>query len=237
VTGQKNDSVYFGGLVSGKNPGQWLGVRFYEGSTGNSLSWFHLENAANGLSFVYTTVPASLTDIAMDHGVFNDFTKSAVDVAYVDLKATNCLFFATSDAGTRLSKEGSGVFNYCTWAGYSYDYYRNGVNIELRNPTAALSLFVQHSIIWGDNYTSELVYDPATTVTVDTCLVKSLMPFPGTGTMLNLDPEFEAAVLRKFKPKSTSPAVDKSVPSAVNDDLEGTLRDALPDLGCYEYKP
>ncbi|MDB5255354.1 MAG: hypothetical protein JWM14_49 [Chitinophagaceae bacterium] len=237
VTGEKNDSVFFGGLVSGKNPGQWLGLRFYEGSAGNSLSWFHIENAETGLSFVYTTTPATIADITMDHGVFNDFTKCAVDVAYTDLKATNCLFFATSDAGTRLSRKGSGEFRYCTWAGYSYDYYRNGVNIEVKDPAGTLSLLVKHSIVWGDNYTSELVCDPATTVTVDSCLVKSLTTFPGTGTILNQDPQFALAVLRNFKLKSTSPAVDKSVPTSVTDDLEGTLRDALPDLGCYEYKP
>jgi hypothetical protein len=237
VTGEKNDSVYFGGLNSGKNPGQWLGIRFYEGSTGNSLSWFHLENAENGLSFVYTTTPATITDITLDHGVFNDFTKSAVDVAYTDLKATNCLFCAMSDAGTRLSKLGSGTFNYCTWAGYSYDYYRNGVDIEVEAPAGSLSLQVKHSIVWGDNFSAELVYDPAASVTVDSCLVKSLTAFPGTGTVLNQDPQFELPVLRNFKLKSTSPAVDKSVPSAITDDLEGTLRDALPDLGCYEYKP
>jgi len=237
VTGEKDDSVYFGGLVSGKNPGQWLGIRFYEGSAGNQLSWFHIENAQTGLSFVYTSTPASTVDITMDHGVFNDFTQCAVDVAYTDVKATNCLFYATSDAGTRLSKQGSGVFDYCTWAGYSYDYYREGVNIEVNDPAGALSLLVKHSIVYGDNFTSELVYDPAATVTVDSCLVKSLTAFPGTGTVLNQDPQFESAVLRNFKLKSTSPAVDKSVPSPVTDDLDGTLRDALPDLGCYEYKP
>ncbi|MBC7487587.1 MAG: hypothetical protein H7282_12620 [Cytophagaceae bacterium] len=237
VTGEKDDSVYFGGLVFGKNPGQWLGLRFYEGSTGNKLSWFHVENAETGLSFTYTTTPTTITDITMDHGVFNDFTKSAVDVSYTDLRATNCLFFATSDAGTRLSKRGSGIFRYCTWAGYSYDYYRDGVSIEVNDPTGTLSLLVKHSIVWGDNFTSELVCDPAATVTVDSCLVKSLTAFPGIGTILNQDPQFESAVLRNFKLKSTSPAVNKSVPSPVTDDLEGILRDALPDLGCYEYKP
>jgi len=237
VTGVKSDSVYFGGLVSGKNPGQWLGLRFYEGSTGNSLSWFHVENSENGLSFVYTTTPAAMVDITMDHGVFNDFTKCAVDVAYTDLKATNCLFFATSDAGTRLSKKGSGVFRYCTWAGYSYDYYRNGVNIEVKDPTGVLSLLVKHSIVWGDNYTSELAYNAAAIVTVDSSFVKSLTAFPGTGTVRNQDPQFQLAVQRNFKLKSTSPAVNKSLPSSITDDLTGTLRDALPDLGCYEYKP
>ena len=111
------------------------------------------------------------------------------------------------------------------------------MNIEVNDPTGTLSLLVKHSIVWGDNFTSELVYDPAATVTVDSCLIKSLTAFPGTGTILNQDPQFESAVLRNFKLKSTSPAVNKSVPSTVTDDLEGTLRDALPDLGCYEYKP
>lgn len=238
ITGEKDDSVYLGGLVSGKNPGQWLGLRFYEGSAGNKLSWFHLENAETGLSFVYTSTPATTTDITLDHGVFHDFTKCAIDVSYTDLKATNCLFMAASVAGTRLSKKGSGEFRYCTWAGYSYDYYREGVDVEVKNVTGALSLLLKQSIVWGDNYTAELVYDPAATVTVDSCLVKSLTPFPGTGTFISQDPKFESPVLRNYKLQSTSPAIDKGVPSAaITDDVEGTLRDALPDLGCYEYKP
>ena len=237
VSGEKNDSVYLGGLVSGKNPGQWLGVRFYEGSSGNKLSWFHLENAITGLSFVYTAIPAGITDVTMDHGVFNDFTKCAVDISYTDLKASNCLFLAASAAGTRLSKKGSGEFRYCTWAGYSYDYYRDGVDIEVKDATGTLSLLLKQSIVWGDNFTRELVYDPSAAITVDSCIVKSLTGFPGTGTVLNQDPRFESPVLRNYKLKSTSPAIDKGVPSAVTDDLAGTLRDALPDLGCYEYKP
>lgn len=237
VTGQKNDSVYFGGLVSGKNPGQWLGLRFYEGSSANSLSWFHIENAENGFSFVTSTTPVSLVDITMDHGVFHDFTKSAVDLSYTQLKASNCLFFACSDAGIRLSKKGSGEFRYCTWAGYSYDYYRQGVDIEINNATGPLSLLLKQSIIWGDNFTSELVYDPAAIVTVDSCLVKSLTAFPGTGTIRNQDPQFRLAGLRNYKLKVNSPAIDKGIPSPVTDDLNGILRDALPDWGCYEYKP
>jgi hypothetical protein len=237
VTGEKNDSVYLGGLVSGKNPGQWLGLRFYEGSSSNSLSWFHVENAVNGLSFVYTTIPTTLVDIAMDHGVFNDFTASAVDVSYTKLKASNCLFFATSDAGTRLSKKGSGEFYYCTWAGYSYDYYRKGVDVEIKDASGALSLLLKQSIVWGDSYTGELVIDPAATVTVDSCLVKSQVTLPGTGTIRNQDPQFVLAALRNYKLSATSSAINKGVPSAIIDDLNGVLRDPLPDWGCYEYKP
>lgn len=237
VTGEKGDSVYFGGLTSGKNPGQWLGLRFYEGSSGNKLSWFHIENAENGISFVSATTPATTVDISMDHGVFNDFTKCAVDVSYTQLKASNCLFFATADAGTRLSKKGSGEFYYCTWAGYSYDYYREGVNIEVNGAAGALSLLLKHSVVWGDNATSELVYDPIASITVDSSIVKSLTAIPGAGTVYDQDPLFALAPLRNFKLLSTSPAINKGVPSVVTDDLEGTLRDALPDLGCYEYKP
>lgn len=238
VTGEKADSVYLGGLVSGKNPGQWLGLRFYEGSSGNQLSWFHVENAETGMSFVYSTAPLTNTDITLDHAVFNDFTKCAVDVSYTDLKASNCLFLAASAAGTRLSKRGSGEFRYCTWAGYSYDYYREGVDIEVKDVTGAMSLVLKQSIVWGDNFTKELVYDPLATVTADSCIVKSLTTIPGTGTLLNQDPKFVSPVLRNYRLQSTSPAIDKGVPSAlITDDLEGTLRDALPDLGCYEYKP
>jgi hypothetical protein len=237
VTGEKGDSVYLGGLVSGRNPGQWLGLMFYEGSSGNSLSWFHIENAENGLSFVATATPTTTVDITMDHGVFNDFTQCAVDVSYTNVKASNCLFFAYSAAGARLSKKGSGEFRYCTWAGYSYDYYREGAAVELKSATGPLSLLLKQSIVWGDNATSELVYDPLGMLTVDSCIVKSTTSFFGTGTLLNQDPKFESPVLRKYKLKSMSPALNKGLPSAVTDDLEGTLRDALPDWGCYEYKP
>ncbi|MDB5271746.1 MAG: hypothetical protein JWO58_113 [Chitinophagaceae bacterium] len=236
VTGEKNDSVFFGGLSSGKNPGQWLGLRFYEGSSGNTLSWFNIENAVTGLSFDYTTTPVTLVDITMDHGTFHDFTQSAVDVSYTTLTATNCLFHASSDAATKLSQSGSADFRYCSWAGYSYDYYRQGPSIEVSDVSGVLSLSLKHSIVWGDMF-SEISIDPAAIVSADTCIIKRTSALLGTGTLLNQDPRFNLPVTRDFQLKSTSPAIDKGVPSVVIDDLKGVLRDALPDLGCYEYKP
>jgi hypothetical protein len=236
VTGEKDQTVLLSGISSGKNPGQWLGLRFYEGSTGNKLSWFNIQNAATGLTFASTTAPATMVDITIDHGIFNDFSNAAIDLSYTDLTATNCLFFASAGTTTNFTKTGSARFNYCSWAGYSYDYYREGPNINLSNVSGTLSLWLQHSIVWGDRYT-EITVDPAASITVDTCLVKSSSALPGTGSILNQDPLFKSPVTRNFQLQTGSPAIDKSVPSAVTDDLKGVLRDALPDLGCYEYVP
>lgn len=235
VAGQKNSPVFFGGLVSGKSPGQWKGIRFYQGSSSNQLSWFTLENAVTGISFNSTT-SSPLVDLKMDHAIFNDFTQSALALSYITLNAYNCLFDAAAGSITQFSKQGNYTFRNCTWAGYSYDYFRQGPSIQIDSITGTLSFTLNDCIVWGDQLT-EITYDPAATVLVDTSLIKSNLTIPGQGNILNQDPNFVSSFNRDFQLASPSPAINAGTPSFVVDDLNGTPRDSKPDLGCYEYVP
>jgi len=235
VTGDKVEPVYLGSVASGKAPGHWLGIRFYEGSVGNALSWFTLANATTGLTFSSQT-SATDVDIALDHAVFVDFTEHALDLSFVSLTASNCLFTASANNLTAFSKQGTYSFRYCTWAGYSYDYYREGSCIKTSNSAGALSLSIDHSIVWGDK-TEELDLAAATVAQIDTTIFRSSLVVVGTGQLKNQDPLFVRPSSRNFQLESTSPALNKGLPSLVVDDIIGVARDLTPDLGAYEHVP
>ena len=235
VTGLKTEPVYIGSIAAGKNPGQWKGIRFYEGSSGNNLSWLYLANAETGLSFASAS-SASLIDIELNHAALYDFTLHAIDLSYSALNASNCLFIAAANSVTNFSKEGTYVFSHCTWEGNSYDYYREGPCIATTNITGSLSLTVNQSIVWGDK-TNEIELVSATSGSIDNSILKTNTVINGAGQLLNTEPRFVFIANRDFKLQASSPAIDKGSPSVVTDDLKGETRDALPDLGCYEFIP
>lgn len=235
ITGEKDEPVYIGSIVEGKAPGQWLGIRFYKTSTNNSLSWLTLTNAQSGLSFASSNALA-LVDIRLDHSIFMDFTLHALDLSYVSLQATNCLFTASANNLSVFSEEGIYVFKHCTWAGYSYDYYREGPCVSTQNRTGLLSLSIDHSIVWGDK-TNELDFVAGTTISLDTSIFRSTFSWPGQGQFPNQDPRFRSPAIRNFQLDLSSPALNKGAPSVVTDDLRGVARDLNPDLGCYEFIP
>lgn len=233
IAGDKDNPVIMTSTASGKAPGQWEGIRFYEGSLGNSISWLHLSNATTGLRFASTTA-SSLVDLSIDHTALYDFTDHVLDLSYCTLQASNCLFMASANALTVFSNDGSYTFKHCTWAGYSYDYYREGPCIKTN--IGALSLNINDAIVWGDK-TNELEIDPTTTANIDTTVLKTNATIAGQGQLVNQDPQFVSPVNRDYTLRSSSPAIDKGVTSSVTDDLKGKSRDTTPDLGCFEYIP
>ncbi len=235
ITGEKGKPVYMGSVVEGKFPGQWLGIRFYKTSTNNALSWLTLANAQSGLSFVSST-SSSLVDISLDHAMFMDFTLHALDLSYVALQASNCLFMASANHLTVFSKEGQYAFKHCTWAGYSYDYYREGSCVKTRNIAGPLSLSINQSIVWGDKI-NELEIALGTTMDIDTSIFRSAFSWSGQHQFPNQDPRFRSPVIRNFQLGLTSPALNAGASSSVTDDLKGIARDLTPDLGCYEFVP
>ncbi len=235
VNGTKLEPAYLGKLVSGKVAGAWLGMQFYEGSSGSVLSWLTLTNAETGISFVSPSATA-LVDIGLNHAVLLDFTKHALDLSFVSLTASNCLFIASAKNLTAFSQTGDYVFEHCTWAGYSYDYFREGPCIKTSNSDGSLSLKIKHSIVWGDK-AEEFDIGPNALVTIDSAVIKTLRVIAGLGQLVNQDPLFSSPVNRNFELAASSPAVNVGLPTLVADDLKGLTRDLLPDMGCYELVP
>jgi hypothetical protein len=235
LRGDALEPIYVGSVASGQAPGRWLGIRFYEGSSHHELSWFTLANAQSGLSFASSSA-SSFVDISMDHAVFKDFTLHALDLSFVALQASNCLFIASANHLTQFSKQGMFDFRHCTWAGYSSEYFREGTCIHTTAVAGTLSVSINHAIVWGDKV-NEFSLDPTSSFTIDTSLAKTNLSLAGQGQILNQDPRFTSAINRNFRLNMTSPAVDRGQPSAVTDDLKGALRDLTPDLGAYELVP
>jgi hypothetical protein len=235
VTGTSMEPVYIGSVAIGKNPGNWKGIRFYEGSSGHNLAWLYLANAETGLSFA-SPASASLVDIELNHAALFDFTLHAMDLSFVTLNASNCLFIASANSLASFSNSGAYTFNHCTWAGFSYDYYREGPCVKTRNVLSSLTLNLNNCIVWGDK-PNEIELAPSTSAMFDNSILKTTASISGSGQLLNQDPQFQLAVNRDFKLQPTSPAIDAGVVTTVTDDLNAKSRDAAPDLGCFEYIP
>lgn len=108
----------------------------------------------------------------------------------------------------------------------------------------ALRVILRNSIIWGSledelftRGNNDLVdYD----ITLDHCLIKMKDTIPTAvvkvNNILNQDPKFENYSEWNFKPTAGSPLINTGVSvSGLNTDIEGKVRDAQPDIGCYEF--
>lgn len=87
-----------------------------------------------------------------------------------------------------------------------------------------------NSIVWGNN---GLDLECAATCTVTYSDMDG--GWAGTGN-INADPLFVSPVMRDYRLTGGSPAIDAGTPmGAPVDDLDGNPRDAMPDMGAYEY--
>jgi hypothetical protein len=123
------------------------------------------------------------------------------------------------------------------------------VNQDGINYTAPLNAFFQNCIFWGegnsvdDEIIVRKVGSGAISVTFDHVLYKaknSIAEARFISSVINEDPEFDSIdVSNNFfdfhiTKSASSPAINAGTKTSFLYDLDGKLRDASPDIGCYE---
>jgi hypothetical protein len=260
VNGTKEDSVVFSGDrldVDYKDlPASWPGIFFSSSSKDNYLKHTIIKNAyqaviAQGLSVngnPKLTLSQCIIDNIYDAGLLGINT---------NIYADNCLI---SNCGSNILLELGGDYRFinCTVASYNNFFIthktpvlqvsnaakQNGITL-----TQPLNAFFQNCIFWGDNgnVDDEIILDKEGSDTFlasfDHVLYKAkdniVNGMFDSFSVKNADPAFDSIDVShnyyNFHLKDNSPAINTGAATiAFPKDLDDKIRDANPDIGCYE---
>ncbi len=259
--GTKDSRIIFSGdrmdEVYKDLPASWPGIYFRSTSENNLLEYAIIKNAYQGIvaqdrsitSNPKLTLSKCIVDNIYDVGIFGINTEIYAD----DCLVSNC------GANVVLSYGGDYRFIFCTVATYG-NLYINHKNPVLQVSdfimdngmvyTAPLKAIFTNSIFWGDNgiVENELSVQKKGTglfnVQFNYVLYKSKDDVANAtfiSSIKNIPPGFDSVNTSKniydfrFNNNPLSPALNIGVATNFLFDLDGKLRDATPDLGCYEH--
>ena len=244
---------------------QWRGIRIFKTSTGNYIQNALIKNALFGIEVDSISLDfnpkirlrsTEIRNMAA-YGVWGlGFFDAFIPGNGVMIDAQNCLIHNCQQGDFVILGGGNANFYNCTFANYSIDFNRNTTLLGFNNYFAdsiainlkPVEVLFENCIIWGGEE-EEVGFDTigvfnTVNLTFNNCIIKSTLNLNGTGNRMNLDPLFVDpqagnAGERDYHLDTLSPAINigKDLSALFSIDIEGNTRDALFDLGCYEYFP
>lgn len=153
--------------------GQWAGIYFMAGSSGNLMNWCDVKNAITGIqvdTFKVAGEPTlTLTNTRVENmSAFGLLARGAI------IDAGNCLFANCGQATVALTLGGNYEFNQCTMANYWGDYYSRKYpqlwlnNYYLYQPAGGALTMVSRDIERADFYNCIVYGSMSNEVWVDT---------------------------------------------------------------------
>ncbi len=140
-------------------------------------------------------------------------------------------------------------YEHCTFAAFSFDFFRQQPSVILSNNVvladnsllnAPLMVEMSNSILWG-NLPDELLLsnDPSSGFNIDftSSIIRSRQYSSDPlfqNNLMNVNPLFIDPEEKNYRLDTLSPAKDAGAMLGITTDLEGNLRDILPDIGAYE---
>jgi hypothetical protein len=236
-------------------PGQWGGIYFLPGSSGNKMNWTVIKNGTTGIQ-VGRYKSSSVIDLDLSNSIIQNSSYNSLQSIGAKIKAANCVI---SD-GAMYSCElvgGDYEFYHCTVANY-YGRYANrafsSATLRVANyymdSTATVPMDVKkanfyNSIVYGPNI-EELVFSNKESALFnylfDHCLLRSKnLSNSVSSSFINItwnkDPEFILKPKMYLELDTLSPAKDAgdiSIGQLYPLDLKMVDRTISPDLGAYE---
>ncbi|MBX9850676.1 MAG: hypothetical protein K2X86_02850 [Cytophagaceae bacterium] len=247
VTGDKDSLVTFSGDKLNDNlanlPGQWQGIIFEANSKNNSFDFAVIKNAVTGIKINNDPGDAdTIAEVKIFNTIVKNMQKAGVEALGTDVYAYNSLF--TNCVTQTFAGLGGGNyhFKHCTFASYSYSFFREESAIKFSNQEGGLSSSLKarftNCILWGD-MANELVLSDNGSSSFDFASFASILKTTRSdqnvnGNIINTDPKFVKPVSQDFHLNTVSPAIDAGQNVLIATDLDGKARDANPDMGAYE---
>ena len=258
--GKKDSRIIFSGDrlddIYKDLPASWPGIYFRNTSQDNILEYAIIKNAYQGIVAQDRTATNN-PKLTLSKCIVDNIYDAGIIGINTEIYADNCL---VSNCGSNiiLSYGGDYRFDFCTVVTYGNLY------INHKNPVLQVSDFMEsggmaytsslkatftNSIFWGENgiVENELsVLKKGTSlfeVTFDHVLYKLKDDLPNVSFIApikNISPGFDSVNTSRniynfrFAKNPLSPAVNSGKPTGFLYDLDGRLRDATPDLGCFE---
>ncbi|MFA0961830.1 right-handed parallel beta-helix repeat-containing protein [Roseivirga sp. BDSF3-8] len=230
-------------------PGQWGGLIFLEGSRDNHIEYASIRNSVVGVNLT-TYDEDTIPDLIMRQVVIENISLSGILTLDSDVYAENTLVNTCGEF--LIANLGGGNYQYyhCTFANYNYLFSRevpavvfsdNGLANSGENIVNPLNVVLENSIVWGRGFNGdEVVIDSTAGEPKSFRLSHNLIKaqgeiFEGNDNLLNTEPGFADPIRYLFQPDTLSPLINNGIESDIIIDLNGNPRDAMPDIGAYEY--
>ncbi len=227
--------------------GQWEGIYFLEGSKDNRIQYTDIRNSVYGI-WLGTPDNDTIPDLILNGVKLENMSRSGIIAFTSDLKATNTLVNNCIDYSVANLAGGNYTYEHCTFANYSTTFFRQNPlflitdNLVLSDTETLIEnvrLTFINSIIWGDKV-EEILLNNDGGATFDATFGYSILKtnmeaLDINENKLNTDPLFLDPFDYDFHLDPTSPAINAGTNLNIPIDLDGQLRDSIPDLGSYEW--
>jgi hypothetical protein len=233
--------------------GQWGGLIFLPGSTGNHLRYTTIRNAEYGI-YLGTPDEDDEPDLTLEYCKIENSLIAGIISYSSDLTAHHTL--VNTAAQYTVANLAGGNYNYehCTFVNFFSqrqelpalllsDHVALADGSEVSEP---LRLRLQNTIVWGNlNSSPEILVATNKEGSVmleasHNLLRSSDKSWEGNGNILAGElnfPRFRDRFSYDYRLDTLSPAIDKGLPLGYQFDLSGRGRDDLPDIGAYEFIP
>lgn len=238
--------------------GQWLGLIIGETSQNNLIEYTTIKNSVFGI------LADSASEVTLRNSLIHTTAGSGILGIHSAITASNCLLYDNAANGIQLTHGGVYNFDYCTVASYGVDASAIALtNFECYNEDCSInSIFplqanITNSIFFGSRRDEIIIQDAlersepnAFVLNMDHCLVKvdelltrndaEYGDFFSTHCLNCFNGEQNDALFLDrseddYHLDTLSIAQSRAIPiPSFPFDLEGTPRDAMPDIGCYE---
>ncbi len=259
-TGSKESRIIFSGDRMDADykdlTASWPGIYFRNTSKNNSLKFTIIKNAYNGI--IAQQLSGSATPkLKLSQSIIDNIFNTGILAINTNIDADNCII---SNCGNNIQVVYGGDYRFinCTVATYS------SFNIIHLNPVLQLSDFIteaghnyiaplkslfQNCIFWGEGgpVDDEIKVIKSGTnpfsLTFDHVLYKAKNEINNAtfvSSIKNEKPMFDSINVSEnifdfhFTKNASAPAVNAGTKTTYLYDLDGKLRDANPDIGCYE---
>ncbi len=227
-------------------PGQWNGIYFLEGSDGNQLSFAEIFNGRVGLRVGSPDEDDEADLVVSNTRIFN-MSEAGILAFTSDMEVTNTLIYS---CGTYLAGHfigGNYTYRHCTFANDQSLFVSDqpsvqfADNIVLANDEVLsddLFFELSNSIVWGRSDEELLISNGGNETLVgliSSNIIRSEQELEGNFTSLEFNfPGFANTFALDYSLDSLAFARDRGSDVDVPNDIDGFVRDALPDIGAFE---
>ncbi len=237
-------------------PGQWGGVYFINGSTGNIIENLIIQNAETGLHLGNPGSVDIAPDLEIGNSVIQHMTVSGLSSLGGTITASNCVITHCGYYCVFIAKGGTYDFTHCT-INNLWDY---GVRVspavlisdffdydEVRYTGELVRTGFYNSVIYG-SMESEISVVSLTGNPLNCLFDRNILKLEITegwdgynfeNCIINSDPLYISGINYDFRPDTLSPMVDAGLVNygtLYPNDIRGYSRviDEAPDIGAYE---
>jgi hypothetical protein len=231
-------------------PGQWFGIRMFE-PTESTIEYADIKNATVG---IWVDTSSGTDKVNINYTKSGNHTYASLYCQGARIKSENSLYYNSGVYSGLFNIGGDYDFNHCTFGNFWSSTSRTTALMVLNNYYIGSNNNVYYRPIIKADFNNCIIYgDKDNELFIDTiqgsnpnytfnhCMIKTNKNINNshfTNIKKNIGPSFASSLT--FKLNSGSQAInfaDPLFPTLNGDDLGGSVRTPLYDLGCYEYIP